>query len=135
MFVFYPFSAFLRLPNCPVPRSFIPRISAISMFMAAFCALPLPVWRFDLKQIKNQFTIQSHFKAVNVVSAEDAGGDDPGFKGLIRYWKKHGIPIPSELLSDMADEKGKVLVSLEIQIICVKLIVYQLLFKYPSKRH
>lgn len=66
MFVFYPFSAFLRLPNCPVPRSFIPRISAISMFMAAFCALPLPVWRFDLKQIKNQFTIQSHFKAVIV---------------------------------------------------------------------
>ena len=41
------------------------------------------------------------------VTAEDAGsGDDPGFKGLIRYWKKHGIPIPQELLSDMADEKG-----------------------------
>lgn len=39
--------------------------------------------------------------------AEDAGSDDPGFKDLIKYWKKHGIPIPSELLSDMADEKGK----------------------------
>ena len=42
------------------------------------------------------------------VSAEDvAGNDEGGFKDLVKFWKKHGIPIPKALLSDMADENGK----------------------------
>lgn len=36
---------------------------------------------------------------------EDVG--DTGFKDLIKYWKKHGIPIPDEIISDMADENVK----------------------------
>ena len=40
--------------------------------------------------------------------AEDAppAGDEEGFKDLIKFWKRHGIPIPKDLISDMADEKG-----------------------------
>ncbi|XP_052811748.1 uncharacterized protein LOC128239239 [Mya arenaria] len=42
------------------------------------------------------------------MEAEDASeGGDPGFRDLVKYWKKHGIPIPEALLSDMADENVK----------------------------
>ena len=42
------------------------------------------------------------------VSAEDlpSSEDDPGFKDLIKFWKKHGIPIAKDLLSDMDEESG-----------------------------
>ncbi|XP_045196144.1 uncharacterized protein LOC123551350 [Mercenaria mercenaria] len=40
--------------------------------------------------------------------AEDAPNpDEGGFKDLIKFWKKHGIPIPKDLISDMADENVK----------------------------
>ncbi|KAH3738757.1 uncharacterized protein LOC127850099 isoform X3 [Dreissena polymorpha] len=37
--------------------------------------------------------------------AEDVNA--AGFRDLVKYWKKHGIPIPEQLLSDMADENVK----------------------------
>ena len=45
----------------------------------------------------------------NVVSAEDVQGNEheTGFKDLIKFWKKHGIPIAKDLLSDMDEETGK----------------------------
>ncbi|KAL4233487.1 hypothetical protein ACF0H5_008168 [Mactra antiquata] len=41
------------------------------------------------------------------LEAEDATDDSGDFKDLIKFWKKHGIPIPKELVSDMADENVK----------------------------
>lgn len=47
-----------------------------------------------------------------MVSAEDAADDGGDFKDLIKFWKKHGIPIPKELVSDMADENGSYIVKM-----------------------
>lgn len=41
------------------------------------------------------------------VNAEDPGNNEGEFKDLIKFWKKHGIPIPKDLISDMADENVK----------------------------
>ena len=42
------------------------------------------------------------------ISAEDLpnNDDDQGFKDLIKFWKKHGIPIAKDLLNDMDEETG-----------------------------
>ena len=46
---------------------------------------------------------------LNVVTAEDVQGNEneTGFKDLVKFWKKHGIPIAKDLLSDMDEETGK----------------------------
>ena len=42
------------------------------------------------------------------ILAEDLpdNDDDQGFKDLIKFWKKHGIPIAKDLLNDMDEETG-----------------------------
>lgn len=43
------------------------------------------------------------------LEAEDVQGNEneTGFKDLIKFWKKHGIPIAKDLLSDMDEETAK----------------------------
>ena len=40
--------------------------------------------------------------------------NDAGFKDLIKFWKKHGIPIAKDLLSDMDEQSGNVAKNLKL---------------------